>query len=57
MSNDDKPQIDLQLNHYECAMLNDFELYNVHAKSAESEKWSILNIKIDWVEHNRKELP
>ena len=33
--NDDKPQVELQLNPYECAMLNDFELYSVHAESAE----------------------
>ena len=33
--NDDKPEIDSQLNPYECAMVNDFELYNVHTESAE----------------------
>ena len=36
--NNDKPQIDLKLNPYECAMLNDFELYNICAESAEIEK-------------------
>ena len=36
--NDDKSHIDSQLNPYECAMLSDFELYNVHAESAEIEK-------------------
>ena len=36
--NDVKPQVDLQLNPYECAMLNDFELCNVHAESAEIDK-------------------
>ena len=34
-----------QLNSYDCAMLNDFELYNVHAKSAEKQKCSILHTK------------
>ena len=38
-------------------MLNDFETYNVHVESAEIEKWSILNTKIDYVEYIRKELP
>ena len=38
-------------------MLNDFELYNVHAESAELKKCSILNTKIDYVEYNKKELP
>ena len=33
-------------------MLNDFELYNVHAGSAEIEKWSIFNAKIDYVEYD-----
>ena len=33
--NDDKPQIDLQLNPYECAIIKDFELYIVHVESAE----------------------
>ena len=55
--NDCKPQVDIQLNPIECAMLNDFELYIVHAESAEIEKWSILNTKIDYVEYSRKELP
>ena len=54
--NDDKQQIKSYLNHHECAMLNYFELYNVHAESAEIEKWSILNTKVDYVEYNRKEL-
>ena len=44
--NDDKPQIDSQLSPYECAVFNNFELYNIHAKSAEIEKWSILNMEI-----------
>ena len=34
----DKQQIDSQLIPYKCAMLNDFELYNVHAESAEKRK-------------------
>ena len=54
--NDDKVQIDSQLSHYECPMLNDFELYNVHAERAEIEKWYILNTKIDYVQYNRNEL-
>ena len=54
--NDDKPKVDLQINAYNCAMLNDFELYNVHAESAEIDKWSILNTKIDYIKYNRKEL-
>ena len=29
---------DLQLNPCECSMLNDFELYNINAESAEIEK-------------------
>ena len=44
------------LNSYECAMLNDFELYIVHRVSAEIEKWSILSTKVDYVDYNRKEL-
>ena len=44
--NYDKPQIDSQLNLYEFAMLNDFEIYNVPTESAEIEKWSILNTKL-----------
>ena len=35
-------------------MLNDFELYNVHAESAEIEKQCILSIKVDYAEYNRK---
>ena len=35
-------------------MLNDSELYNVHAESAEIETWSILSIQIDYVGYNRK---
>ena len=31
-------------------MLNDFELYSVHAECAETEKWSVLNTKTDYVE-------
>ena len=49
--NDDKPQVDLELNLCECAMLNGFKLYTVHAESAEIEigpfsipKWMMLNI-------------
>ena len=38
-------------------MLNDFELYSVHAETAKIEKWSILSTKIDYVEHNEKVLP
>ena len=38
-------------------MLNDFELYNVHAESAEIETLSFLNTRIDYVEYNRKQLP
>ena len=38
-------------------MLKDFELYNVHAKGAEIEKWPILNTKIDYAEYSRKKLP
>ena len=37
-------------------MLNDFELYNVHTECAEIEKWSILFIKMSYIEHNRKAL-
>ena len=54
---DNKPHIDLKLNSYECAMLNDLELYSVHVESTKIEKWSIFNTKIHYVEHNRKELP
>ena len=39
------------------AMLNDFALYNVHAESAETGKWSILSTKVDYMEYNRKVLP
>ena len=45
--NDVKLQVDLQLNPYECPMLNDLELYIVHAESAEMDKWSVFNTKID----------
>ena len=55
--NDDKPQVDLQLNLSDCAMLSDFELYSTHIESAKIEKWSIFNTKIDYVQYNRKELP
>ena len=34
----DKEQTDSQLNSNECAMLNDFEVYNVHAQIAAIEK-------------------
>ena len=54
--NDNKSQVDLQLNSYKCALLNDFEVYNVHTESAEIDKWSILNTKIDYMEYNIKEL-
>ena len=37
-------------------MLNEFELYNIHAESPEIEKWSILNAKIDYVEYNKREI-
>ena len=40
--NDDQQTV-LKLNTYECVMLNHFELYNVHAESAEIEKWSIFS--------------
>ena len=40
--NDDVPNIDFQLNPYECAIPNDFELCNVH---------------VDYVKSNGKELP
>ena len=55
--NNDKPQTDSQLNPYECAISNDFELYNIHSDNAEIEKWSIVNTKIDYVEYNRNEVP
>ena len=42
---------------YECTMLNNFELYNVHIECAEIEKWSILNTEIDYVTYNRLSLP
>ena len=50
----DKQQTDSQLNPYECAMLKDFELYNVHSQIAEREKWSILTTNKDYVEYGRK---
>ena len=34
-----------KVNNYECAILNDFELCNVHA---EIEKWSILSTQVDY---------
>ena len=49
-------QTDSQLHPMKCGMLNDFELYNVHAESAEMEKWSIPNTKINYVEYNRKDI-
>ena len=55
--NDDKPQVDLQLNPYGCTMFNDFEIYNVHTENAEISKWSFLNIIIDYIKYNRKGLP
>ena len=42
---------------HECVVLDDFELYNVHAEDAEREKWSIFSTKIHYVEYKRKELP
>ena len=36
-----KKKTDSKLNPYECAMLNDFVLYNIYADIAEIEKWSI----------------
>ena len=51
---DDIPKIDSQLHPYECAMLNDFEFYNVPVVRAEIEKWSILNSKIDYVAYYRR---
>ena len=48
---------DSKLNPDECAMLNDFEIYIVHAESAETEKRSILSTKVDYGEYNRKVLP
>ena len=44
----------MQLNPYKCSLINDFELYNVHIKNTDNEKWFILNNKIDYVEPNRK---
>ena len=38
-------------------MLNDFELYNFHAESAEIIRLSNLNTKIYYFEYGRKELP
>ena len=52
----DKQWIKSYLNPYKCAVLNAFELYNVHVESVEREKYSILNSKIYYVEYNRKEL-
>ena len=54
--NVEKPQNDSQLNPYEYVMLNDLELFNIQAESAEIEKWSSLSTKIDNVETNRKAL-
>ena len=42
--------------NYTMSMLNDFELYHVHAESAQIEKWSIFNTQIEYVEYKRKEL-
>ena len=49
-----KEKADSKLNPYECTMLNDFELCNVHAVSAEIEKWTILSTKVDYAEVNGK---
>ena len=48
---------DFKINHNECTMPNGFELYNVHSKSPEIEKWSIFSMEIDYVDCNRKVLP
>ena len=36
---------------------NVFELYSVHAESAEIEKWSVLHTEVDCIEYRRKALP
>ena len=41
----DKQETDSKLNLYKCAVHNNFELYNVYAKSADIERWSILSYK------------
>ena len=51
---DDKQLIDSQLNPHECTMLNDFELYCIHAERAEIEKWSIHNTKSNYIEFSTK---
>ena len=38
-------------------MLNDFKLYNVHAKSAEMKRGQFQKPKINYVKYNRKKLP
>ena len=38
-----KKKADSKLNSYKCTMHNDLELYNVHGKSVEIEKWSIFS--------------
>ena len=44
-------------NHlWTASTLNDFELYNVHDKSAKIEKWSIFSTKVDYVEFHGKAL-
>ena len=37
-------------------MLNNFELYDVHAERTEIEEWPILNTKVDYVEYNRNNM-
>ena len=38
-----------KLNPYECAMINDFELYTDHTERVEIKKWSILTTRNDYV--------
>ena len=47
---------DSNLNPYENAMLNDFEVYNFNTESVYIEKCSILSMKVEYIEHNRKAL-
>ena len=35
----DEQQTDPKLNHYECTILNDFQICDSHAKNAEIERW------------------
>ena len=50
----DKETANSKLNPFECAIFNDFEVHSIHAKSAETEKWSIHITKVDNVEYNGK---